>query len=116
MSKKKIFLIILAVFLIIFVFLFYKYAVIIYKVNGIKLEYADLSQKHTKIVSLKDITGIKTVACGWIVNMTTGQTFETKNQTCYRVSIGKYLVGDLWYIYFDKKTIEQLKVEQLFKT
>lgn len=82
------------------------------KLIGTELKYYDLGRGEL-IYKIKEenIQSIETAQCGYA-------DYKVLESECYRVSIGNP-AGDrsaMWYIYFDKDTLEQVKKEQLFRT
>jgi hypothetical protein len=80
---------------------------------GTKISYIgeDIKEYFFEIKE-ENILTIETVQCGYI-------DYKLVEKNCYRVSIGvprKPQTPPMWYIYFDKDNLEQLKKEQLFKT
>ena len=60
-------------------------------------------------VKEEDIMDIELVECGWVGH-------ELVEDNCYRVSIGKNKDEIFWYIFYDKYSLEQIKIEQSFVT
>jgi len=80
------------------------------KAIGTELSFIGIDfEKNTKIVEEKDIVDIQLADCGWV-------NYALINDTCYRASIGLDKENVLWYIFYDKNSLEQVKIEQLFKT
>ena len=65
--------------------------------------------KVTYVVKQEDIIGIELTECGWI-------NHTVVDKQCYKVSIGENRERASWYIFYDKNSLEQVKVEQLFVT